>query len=107
MPRTSIWRPPRILSDADARSTFQHAILCWITQDTELKVFDRLKFGPAEEFCKEDDTGHEVEFFGGGVCDFAEVYGQFRDGHFFEEHMPEQALPSSGDNFEASRSDEP
>jgi hypothetical protein len=107
MPRTSIWRPPRILSDADARSTFQHAILCWITQDTELKVFDRLKVGPAEEVGDEDDTGHGVEFFGGGACDFAEICGQLRDGHFFEEDMPEQALPSSGDNFEASRSDEP
>jgi hypothetical protein len=82
MPRTSIWRPPRILSDADARSTFQHAILCWITQDTELKVFDRLKFGPAEEIGDEDDTGHGVEFFGGGACDFAEICGQLRDGHF-------------------------
>jgi len=62
---------------------------------------------PADEICEEDDTGHGVEFFGGGAGDFAEICGQFRDGHFFEEDMPEHALPSPGDNFEASRSDEP
>ncbi len=56
----------------------------------ELRPFSQ----PADEIGKEDDTGYEIEFFGGGAGDFAEVCGQFREGHFFEEDMPKQALPS-------------
>ncbi|MEI7924315.1 MAG: hypothetical protein WCJ40_20595 [Planctomycetota bacterium] len=69
------------------------SIECVFDVDTELIVFNRLKVGPAEEFGEEDDTGHGAEFFGGGDGDFAKICGQFRDGHFFEEDMLEQALP--------------
>ena len=82
------------------------SIECVFDVDTELEVFDRLKVGPAEEVGEEDDTGHGVEFFGGGAGEFAESSEQFSDGHFFEEDMPEQGLPSLGDNFGASWSDE-
>src|SRR3954453_19808126 len=60
--------------------------------------FDGLLSVPVEEVGEEDESGHGLEFFGGGACGVTEVLGELVDGHDFEDGMSKDPLPTVGDD---------
>src|SRR3954453_14060682 len=69
--------------------------------------FDGLLSVPVEEVGEEDESGHGIEFFGGGACGVTEVLGELVDGQDLEDGMSEDPLPTVSDDRPTGRRNDP